>query len=758
MMRLDEWSQSTHPNIHRIYRFLVGQSATSSRAATPEQVKHAFRRAFETGRLVVLENKIHLPVVAVVGTSVHGVPVGLQGLELRVWLAMTMGHRTRAQALALIQSGRVSELAEAKNPGTGTVDLTLAQETYNHLKGFSGGDSTPGTKSGTSSGTSSAKHGGAPTSSSPWSTLTPVTPEQRKRDAILRERLKTRLYGLEPVYRKYKFYLSLKGSLASIPSRDEFGVRDPNHEFILKRLTAARDELLVLLRRYGFAAIEDFESTIQAYAAAFQEETVAIAMEMMFKYDQLLHLEDQKYQDSAQITQLHRELGATGARKNYEHARENKIVAQSIQTDPELHRYMPGDWERKQEARQKEAEYRALGNSAINQVAKNHPLLAQSDFGREELSASSPGTVRHLMRSYIQSRRSDIRTAWAELLQHPECVFALDKLLQVSRSVQDIPTGSIYDLILLDRTAEISARRLASNLLLAALALVVGLFTFGQGTVAVVAATVSLGLSTYAALEEFRQYEVESAQYGAQLLSDDPSLGWVIAAILGLGLDLAATASAVKGLATAAGKFNRTSNLADFKTSLQTLSRFGDKVRANVLKAAEAELRYRAAVKRLLAPQGQLRISLLGAEQTGGLLVVIYHLARRGVLAFEHFLLELKALNILADLSRLSPEELTRLKSLFEQDQKLLEELVQHGKALGLTDEQVDGFITQLRREERLTLPQLKERIKPRGDDALPPGSPPPRPPRARTKRSRVHASPGGPRSERRRTPSSSRS
>jgi len=523
------------------------------------------------------------------------------------------------------------------------------------------------------------------------------------------------------LYRRYKAYRSLEKSLASIPSIDEFGVRDPNHSLIKTSITSAREELALLSRRSGFASIEDFKNTIQEYITAFQKETVAIGLDMMFKYDQVLQQEGNSYQDKARTTRLYQELKATEARKNYEQAESNETLANNIQPDPELHRYVaPGEWKMKQEAKRREAEYRARGNAEVNKVARNHPLLAQNDFNREELASSSPEGVRALMLGYIQSRRKDIRKAWNELVQNPGCIYMLDKLLQASRTIQEIQPGSIYDLILVDHAEALRAQQVVSNLLITVLALVVGLFTFGQGTVAIIAATVSVGLGAYAALEEFRRYEVESAQYGAQLLSDDPSLGWVIVAVLGLGIDLAGAASAIKGMATAVKSFNKTSNLAELKKNLQALSQIDEKVRTNVLKAAEAEVSYRAAIRRLFSTGGVLRVSLLGAEQVGGLMVVVYHLARRGVLAFDHFLLELKALNIISDIGKLSPEELTRLKQLFERDKRILGELIEHGKTLDLTDEQVDAFIKQLRSEERLTLQQLKERMGAQGRQTHP--------------------------------------
>ncbi|MDC0713133.1 hypothetical protein POL68_32025 [Stigmatella sp. ncwal1] len=68
-------------------------------------------------------------------------------------------------------------------------------------------------------------------------------------------------------------------------------------------------------------------------------------------------------------------------------------------------------------------------------------------------------------------------------------------------------------------------------------------------------------------------------------------------------------------------------------------------------------------------------------------------------------------LGILSDIGKLPPEELTLLKQVFERDKRVVGELAEHGKGLGLSDEQVEAFIHQYRKEEKLTVGQLKERM-----------------------------------------------
>src|SRR5439155_8594456 len=155
--------------------------------------------------------------------------------------------------------------------------------------------------------------------------------------------------------------------------------------------------------------------------------------------------------------------------------------------------------------------------------------------------------------------------------------------------------------------------------------------------------------------------------YGAQLLSDDPSFAWVIVAIVSAGIDLAAAGSAIKAIRPAAEAFNATGDIAKFEKELKAIAEIDEKLRANAIKAARAELQYRQAVKGLLATSGRLNSILIPAEEFGKLVGVAYHLAKRGVIAFEKFLLELKAQKLIGELTELSPEAQVLLKRAFEE-------------------------------------------------------------------------------------------
>src|SRR5439155_3066491 len=166
----------------------------------------------------------------------------------------------------------------------------------------------------------------------------------------------------------------------------------------------------------------------------------------------------------------------------------------------------------------------------------------------------------------------------------------------------------------------------------------------------------------------------------------------------------------------AAEAFNATGDIAKFEKELKAIAEIDEKLRANAIKAARAELQYRQAVKGLLATSGRLNSILIPAEEFGKLVGVAYHLAKRGVIAFEKFLLELKAQKLIGELTELSPEAQVLLKRAFEEGLEKsrtgllkygelseqiknvyksaeVEDIAAHGKLLGYSDKEIGDFL-----------------------------------------------------------------
>ncbi|HYR06273.1 MAG TPA: hypothetical protein VEQ60_00800, partial [Longimicrobium sp.] len=319
---------------------------------------------------------------------------------------------------------------------------------------------------------------------------------------------------------------------------------------------------------------------------------------------------------------------------------------------------------------------------------------------------------------YIDARREDIGDTRENLASNPRMIYRLDTLLQASYQAQNIQRDSIFDLIVRDRARDVAVSHAILGVALAVLAIAAGLLTAGGGTVAVVAAGVGLGLGAWSVLDEYREYERQSAAHGAGLLSEDPTLAWVVVAVIGAGFDLAAVAGAVRAMRPAVQAFNASGDVAALERSLAELAEISDALRANVVRAARAEQQYRQAVRGLLATGGRLNVVLIpGAEQFAQLLVVAYYAAKRGVIYFGDYLLELRAQGLIARIEDLTPDQMGQLRRAFTEGVErsrrggLLEypslsqqirgvytaeqvdQIATRGKQLGLADEQITDFL-----------------------------------------------------------------
>jgi hypothetical protein len=536
---------------------------------------------------------------------------------------------------------------------------------------------------------------------------------ERRKEEKDREKIKTRLFGLQGLYKTYKAYRSLQLSNAIMPAVDEYGQSDPMKESVRESLNTTEAELFEGLRRHNFANLAEFEKYIDDYEAAFRKETVRIAFDLLAKYEHVLLEEETKYQNPAAAAALHQSIKQTDARKHYQEAEEHRGTAMRSAAPaggagPQPHVAAALG---KAAASEQQAEGEVAGAAGAE-----HPLVKNRSFDRKRLARAGQGDVQAMMLEYIQARRQDIKETRENITNDSELVYKLDELLKASYQTQNVAPDSIYDLIIRDRVKAVHIHEMILNLAIAVFAIVFTVVTLGAGGAIAAGGAVAMAvLGGLQAFHEFRQYEIKSAAFGSELLSDDPSVAWVILAVVGAGFDLAGAYSAIASMKTAVKTFNATGDLIQLEKELRALSAVNEQIRANVLRAAKAEAQYQKAFKGLLGATGQMNM-ILGGNEFGKLVAVAYYLGKRGVVAFEKFLLELKLKGIIADIEKLSPEDLGFLKKAFEEglqksetgllkieelsDQirgvynaTQIEEIAAHGKALGFTDDQIKDFL-----------------------------------------------------------------
>ena len=178
----------------------------------------------------------------------------------------------------------------------------------------------------------------------------------------------------------------------------------------------------------------------------------------------------------------------------------------------------------------------ARGESKMRALVGAHPLVGDADFDRERLARASKDGIQSVMLGHIAARQRDVVDTRHNLESKPERVYGLDILLKESFETQGIQSGTIYDLVIRDHIHDLKQAETIPQIAVAGIAVAAGLASGGSGTVAVLATGTAFGIGSYQAIEELRRYQVQSAAYGAKLLSEEPTMAWVIVAMVGAGV------------------------------------------------------------------------------------------------------------------------------------------------------------------------------------------------------------------------------
>jgi hypothetical protein len=519
--------------------------------------------------------------------------------------------------------------------------------------------------------------------------------KQREKDTEERRTIETRLFGLESLYQRHR---QLKSILITSAVGAALGANSP-HALgaslgAQPTIEKMRTELDADLRTAGFAGgIADFEKLIKQYEVAFERETRAVADVMLDQYAHTLFVQERRYQKPAEVAALNKAVSTSQAGADYAEAESlsNAIAATSASPDGIL---LPPDKE--MEGKRLAATGRA--ESKMAGIGAAHPLVANQDFKREALArATSENEVQSQMLGYIAARKKDIEETRAQLKAHPTMVYGLDALLKASFAAQGIEPGSIFEGIIRDHIADVHLIEAIPQIVLAVVAIAAGILSGGTGTVAVLAAGTSLGIGAYQAIEEFRRYERQSAAYGAQLTSDDPTLAWVIVAVIGAGFDVALFASALPKLRPALQAFNQgpeAGNLLSLEERLAKIADVEEGIKRSILRAAQAEADARAAWKAIVHPPAVLRAVVVPlAEEFGRLVYAVYLSFRRGIREFQVFVKTNEAIELIGDVAKLGPEELALVKTGYLEAIKEMEVVAAHGQALGMSENEIRAFM-----------------------------------------------------------------
>jgi hypothetical protein len=526
--------------------------------------------------------------------------------------------------------------------------------------------------------------------------------ERRQKELEAAEPVKTKLYGLKDTYVLYREYKATHSTMYTIAEGNDESAD------LQKWAAEAENELIASLKANGFHSIGDFEKMIQSYEKVFEQQTLNIAFDALDKYAHVLFEEEKKYSNAANVTNLHEKVEQSTAKKDYAEAASEASTARAITPDPELHRFLGNDFQRKQQHQHAADAAKASGEAAVKGASGNDALIGEPDFDREALAGSTQAEKRQQILGYIRDRRKDIAETRANLNDEPEMIYGLDKLLELSYKDQAIDPESIFGMIIEDKISSRTWREIIKAIVFTIVGIALAVLTGGTGLVAVLAGASMFGLGAYQAWESFREYEVGSAAHGAKLLSDDPSLAWVIVAVVGAGIDLAGAVSAVRGMEGAVTAFNKTRNITELREALEKAAGISEEVRQSVLRAAVAQIEADESLAKFGAKALSTANSGLGGlNATPELAMVLYNMGKRGYTNFERFMAEMKAAKLI-DESKLTAAELLQLKAVFAEARGVVSDVVKAGKELGLSDKEIGSFIKQMSEDRSLSVGQIK--------------------------------------------------
>lgn len=540
----------------------------------------------------------------------------------------------------------------------------------------------------------------------------------RERAAAERETVKTKLIGLEDVYRMHRDQRAARSRVA---------LADPEWRADFRALADEQGrEVEALLKRHGFASTAEFEGYIKRFEQAFEREAVETTKEILQRYAARIAAEATRYKDPSQVATLH--AGLASFRNQHQWFEHYAGISNSYLRDSEEAR-RPGHGHRQprvsaDEARQAHAsaaEVKAYAESEIQGLAPHFPILDEEGLPQDRridkaaLARADERQLGVLLRSTAARRAEDIAEALAQISGNPRLVYKMDKLMPQFYARQGITPGSIHDLILQDKRRDDDVRKLVAGIALAIVAIAVTVASAGAATPAVAAAgaAVGAGIGAYGAYTEYKEHE-EQQDLADVGFADEPSTAWLVVAILGAGFDVSVALKSMKALAPAAKALHAGGDVAAFNEAVRALEK-AHAIEARIARTAEKAAAAKQASsetfdallnewsKKVAAGPGAL-----SDEKVRKLLVdLAVSKTKHGLYSAQMFIDELRIARARVRLGEMSPEELAHAKQAWEE---ALEEI--GGRVRGAPDtpkraadnthSQAASGATASSREERL--------------------------------------------------------
>ncbi|WP_294304346.1 peptidoglycan-binding domain-containing protein [uncultured Chryseobacterium sp.] len=486
------------------------------------------------------------------------------------------------------------------------------------------------------------------------------------------ESVKTKLYGLEELYTQYTRYLQISTTTNQGTIKDPIIVANPVHAIAERELTEA-------MITNGFASIEEFEFYIKSYENTFEKETVRIGTEMLQHYKHTLFEEDKKLNNPVFLNRLSQNIIKSGAKENYKIGSQIKENSKIV-LEHGISYYDPEQFNLGQSKIDD-------ANESISKLSKQTPLVNDPGFDKEEFAEiTNINDLKEFLHNYIISQNEKVDDVITNIRENPEHIYELDNLFKASYAKQNIEKSSIYDRIITAKHEKLRGLKVLLSICEGIFALALIVVTWGAATPVVIAGgALSLAVSIDVAYDTIKEYKNNNEFHDVGLLSDDPSLLWVVIAIAGVALDagaLAAILKSAKPIAAAGKAFNEAENtteaLSKLESDLAKIEGLEERVQRNIVRQAELENKLNSAMQsaRIELFTANMGINVNALPQ---LTKVAYYAIKKGVIGFENFVLQLKAMKIIDNFDYLLDEEKLVLKKAFDD-----------GKAINILDQTIN--------------------------------------------------------------------
>jgi Domain of unknown function (DUF4157) len=511
----------------------------------------------------------------------------------------------------------------------------------------------------------------------------------RDRQGEERDRVHTKLVGLEDIYGRYRTYKTLVTTSAI---NSGIGMSSPyGGGAVGAGLAGAmaadklRGELDAALKDHGFAGLDDFDAWIKRYETAFELEAANIAKDVLGKYAGKLFKEQERYKNPAEISDLHRKLGGVRTRQAEVESGQQEVQS-AVRAFPPAGGGGSVFTDRLNKATAKLAASEQGLKTEVETVGKGSPVFDEEGLpddrkiSKAALAKASEAEVGGIVQAQIARRMTDIGEAKAQIDAKPELIYKMEKLFPQFYAQMGVKPGSVHDMIIQDKMKSDAILKIVKGIAIAIIAIALAVISFGTATPAIIAAGAAVagaGISAWQAYESYQEYaqEKDLANVG---LAKDPSVVWLVIAIAGAALDMGAAVNAVGKLGTAAKALAAGGDLKAFMATVAELEKKGE-LTAQIARAAEKAAAARKGVqeatkdvaKAMLGKAYSFPGPLIDPEVYAAVVKLAYRAVKTKAYDAEKFIAELKLARIDAKLGDLTPQELARAKAAWEEAKAL---------------------------------------------------------------------------------------